>query len=227
MSKIMDDNPKHPYELLRDLDYEDYVEKKGRFDFLTWAKCWDLMKSVCPRARYEVVDYLTSNGNTVPYMACEKGAIVHVILYYEDEEQDPIRHHEYLAIRGYDNKVVNVPDAAQIENCIRRCVAKAVSMATGYGITLWFGEDIKALDYRPETRLDGSVAKNGEMTVDQGIKLDRLIRNRLVKEEEKESLREWIKAVPTFDDASEQIIRLVSTIETRKLANQAIKKEGK
>jgi hypothetical protein len=185
------------------------------------------MKSVCPRAKYEVVNYQTANGNTVPYMVCEKGAIVHIVLHYEDEEQNPIIHNEYLAVRGYRNECVAVPDSAQIENCIRRCVAKAVSMATGYGITLWFGEDIRALDYRPETRLDGSVPKNGEMNVDQGVKLDRLIRNRMINKDEKESLRVWIKDVPTFDDATEQIRRLTSEIKKRNEKNVKTGKEGK
>jgi len=212
----MDDTPRHPYHILRDISYEDFVEKKDRFDYLSWAVAWDRLKDVCPHARYEVVTYQTSKGNIVPYLTCERGVIVNIILHYEDENGDPVQHNEYLAVRGFRNECVTVPDAPQIENTIRRCVAKAVSMATGWGIELWFGEDIKALDYRPETRLDGTVPKNGEMTVNQGVKLDRLGNNRLITQDERKKLKVFAKKVPSEKDAAEQINRIDDLIKKRK-----------
>lgn len=216
----MDDSPKHPYMVLREDDYAPFVESKGngsfRADYLSWSVCWDKIKQIDPNASYEVVTYETGNGNPIPYIMCEKGALIHVRLRYADQNEEIQIHNEYLAVTDHRMQCVPVPDSVQVVNTVRRCVAKAVSMVTGFGIELWFGEDIKGLDYRPQTRLDGTVPRNGEMTVEQGVKLDRLVRNRLITKDERAKLKSWIAEIPTEDDAKGQIKRLDETIKARK-----------
>ena len=44
----------HPYKDLRSKDYKKFVESKGQFAYLSWAKCLDLVKQIDPYLRYEL-----------------------------------------------------------------------------------------------------------------------------------------------------------------------------
>ena len=105
-------------------------------------------------------------------------AMVKVDVWITDAEGDEHEGTMELAVRDNRNNAVSDPDAAQVENAIRRCLAKAVSVITGFGIELWFGEDIKGLDYTKPTHLNGAEIKVGNATQDQTIKLDRLMRDK-------------------------------------------------
>jgi|TARA_R100000808_G_C2147089_1_gene154999 hypothetical protein len=162
---LIDDTPKHPFNVLRKDEFKQSIEKKGKFDYLSWAICWDKLKECDPNARYELVDIIETG----------QSKLVHVRLRY-DWDGDECIHDEYLAVRDYRNQAVSNPDAAQVENTFRRAVAKAVSMATGYGLDLWINEDIRDLDYVPNT-IKGKMPEQGKITPDQTAKLDRLSRS--------------------------------------------------
>ena len=170
------------YGILRLEEYKQFVEKKGKFDYLSWAVAWDKVKSNFPYARYKAREYhVTIAGNTLtlPYMVLpNQTAMVKVDVWITDAEGDEHEGTMELAVRDNRNNAVSDPDAAQVENAIRRCLAKAVSVITGFGIELWFGEDIKGLDYKKPTHLNGAEIKAGNATQDQTIKLDRLMRDR-------------------------------------------------
>ena len=213
----MEQNNVHPYNILRNEEYIKYVEKKGKFDYLSWAVAWDKLKQLDPHAKYEVVEYETANGNTLPYMRCDKGILVHVLLQFEDQNGDLTKHHEYLAATGHRNECVLEPDSVLIVNTIRRCLAKAISMATGWGIELWFGEDVKSLDYKPETLFNGDIPKKGRVTVDQNVKLRRLANNRVFKDSDMvKQVDIFIIDGPTEKQAEEKIKKLEQAIKENK-----------
>tara|TARA_R100000742_G_C4271028_1_gene89844 strand:- start:193 stop:1005 length:813 start_codon:yes stop_codon:yes gene_type:complete len=170
------------YGVLRLDEYKQFVEKKGKFDYLSWAVAWDKVKCTFPYARYKAREYnVTIGGNTLtlPYMVLpNQTAMVKVDLWLTDVEGDEHEGTMELAVRDNRNNAVTDPDSAQVENAIRRCLAKAVSAMTGFGIELWFGEDIKGLDYTKPTHLNGAEIKVGNATQDQTIKLDTLMRDR-------------------------------------------------
>lgn len=169
------------YGVLRLEEYEQFVEKKGKFDYLSWAVAWDKVKTTFPYARYRAREYgviIGGNTLTLPYMVLpNQTAMVKVDVWLTDAEGDEHEGTMELAVRDNRNNAVTDPDAAQVENAIRRCLAKAVSSITGFGIELWFGEDIKGLDYRKPTHLNGAEIIAGNATQDQTIKLDRLMRD--------------------------------------------------
>ena len=143
------------YDTLRNEEYKQFVEKKGKYDYLSWAVAVDFANKCFQYVEYEIQNYTmtTSNGSTltVPYMLLPNStALVKVTLKLTDFDGDVRTHEECLAIRDQRNRAVVNPDSAQVENAIRRCIAKAISMLTGFGIELWFGEDIKDLDYHPQ-----------------------------------------------------------------------------
>jgi hypothetical protein len=108
-------------------------------------------------------------------------AMVKIILKITDFDGDVREHEECLAIRDQRNQAVVNPDSAQVENTIRRCIAKAISMLTGFGIELWFGEDIKDLDYHPEIpnyeELKGNTGGEVKSRSDNEVKLKALSRD--------------------------------------------------
>tara|TARA_R100000742_G_C4275906_1_gene96634 strand:+ start:799 stop:1512 length:714 start_codon:yes stop_codon:yes gene_type:complete len=146
------------YSTLRNENYKPFVETKGggKFsaDYLSWAVMHDYLKKNFQYVNYKIHEYtvVKENGTslTVPYMLLPNGtAIVKITLTLEDNDGDKHSHEECLAIRNHSMQAASSPDCAQVENTIRRCIAKAGSMLTGFGIELWFGEDIRDLDYNP------------------------------------------------------------------------------
>ena len=210
------------YSTLRNENYKPYVETKGggKFsaDYVSWAVMHDYLKRNFQYVNYKIHEYTITKDNTaltLPYMLLPNGtAIVKVTLTLEDNNGDKHSHEECLAVRNFKMTAETSPDAAQVENTIRRCIAKAGSMLTGFGIELWFGEDIKDLDYRPETLLNGKVPTEGHITVDQNVKLDRLSRDPVFKgTDTSKKVRELIDANPTEDKAQKAIEKLQAKIK--------------
>ena len=209
----MEQNEAHPYYILREEEYKKYIETKGdkfKADYLSWAVCWDKMKQLDTQASYKLhpVQFLPDGS-----------AIVHVELIYHNSNQDEYIHHEYLAVRNYSNKAEMNPDSVQIENSFRRCVAKAVSMATGFGIELWINEDIRDLDYRKETLINGQAPIKGQITVDQNVKLLRLSNNKVFKGiDMAKQVKEFITSNPSEEEAEIKTDKLVKIIKESKNA---------
>tara|TARA_X000001388_G_C2187873_1_gene106315 strand:+ start:86 stop:769 length:684 start_codon:yes stop_codon:yes gene_type:complete len=210
------------YSTLRNENYKPYVETKGggnfSADYVSWAVMHDYLKRNFQYVNYKIHEYTITKDNTaltLPYMLLPNGtAIVKVTLTLEDNNGDKHSHEECLAVRNFKMSAETSPDAAQVENTIRRCIAKAGSMLTGFGIELWFGEDIKDLDYRPETLLNGKVPTEGHITVDQNVKLDRLSRDPVFKgTDTSKKVRELIDANPTKDKAQKAIEKLQAKIK--------------
>jgi|TARA_R110000824_G_scaffold261868_5_gene450622 hypothetical protein len=213
----MEQNSVHPYYVLRNEEYKQHIEKKGKFDYLSWAVAWDKLKQMSPDAKYEIVTYQTANGNKLPYMRCDKGALVHIYLQYKDKNDDIHKHEEYLAVTDHRNQCVLEPDSVQVINTARRCLAKAISMATGWGIELWFGEDIKSLDYQPQTLFNGDLPTKGKVTVDQNVKLRRLANNRVFKDSDMvKQVDIFIIDGPTEKQAENKIKKLEQAIKENK-----------
>ena len=202
---MLDDNPKHPYHILRNDDYKSSVEQKGKFDYLSWAICWDKLKQVDPDARYELVAIIDTG----------QSKIVHVRLHYNFDGLEST-HDEYLAVTDFKNQAVSNPDSQQVQNTFRRAVAKAISMATGYGLDLWINEDIRDLDYIPNS-INGKMPVKGGITPDQRVKLDRLSRSNHLKPGGKERILEIMNNPNTTEEtANERIAEIETAIKKRK-----------
>tara|TARA_R110000824_G_scaffold60997_10_gene162747 strand:- start:152 stop:799 length:648 start_codon:yes stop_codon:yes gene_type:complete len=215
---MIDDTPVHPWHKLRNAEYKKAIEKKGKFDYLSWAICLDKAKQVDPTVKYELVKIID----------CGQSKIVHVELSYNniDVHDNPdyyrLYHNEYLAVRGFRNEALASPDAAQVENTFRRCVAKAISMCFGFGIELWINEDLKDLDYMPEN-INGNTPVKGNMTVSQSVKLDRMSRSNFLTEPEQNRVKQLKhKFDLTEVEVDKKIAAIQSSIDINKL-----KKKGK
>jgi hypothetical protein len=202
---MTDDNPKHPFHILRNDEYKNSVEQKGKFDYLSWAVCWDKLKEIDPNARYELVQIIDTG----------QSKMVHVQLHYENNG-DELVHNEYLAVRDFRNQAVSNPDAAQVENTFRRAVAKAVSMATGFGLDLWINEDIRDLDYVPNS-INGDMPTKGGITPEQRVKLDRLSSIKYLSPQGKARVKAIMNDANTSEeDAALRIEEINKVIKERK-----------
>jgi len=205
---------KNPYQILRNEEYKKFVESKGnsRFsaDYISWAVAWDKLQKNFQYCKYKSREYdieIAGNKLRVPYMVLpNQTAMVKVDLYWQTFDGDEHTHTEELAVRDHTMKAVIDPSSAQVENATRRCVAKAISMATGFGIELWFGEDLKDMD-NAETHITGNTPKVGMITTAQSRKLDELMRDRNCTEKDKAMLKE-IKD-RQFDQVTEEAATVI------------------
>tara|TARA_R110000765_G_scaffold212762_2_gene317797 strand:+ start:55 stop:654 length:600 start_codon:yes stop_codon:yes gene_type:complete len=193
------------YTTLRNHDYKKYVETKGNdkfsADYISWAVMHDKLKK-----NFKYVEYIVHEYNGLPYMALPDGsAIVKITLAFQTVDGDEHKHSECLAVRDFRMQAAKNPDSAQIENTIRRCIAKAGSMATGFGIELWFNEDIRDLDYQqpPPT----------PMTDDQKSTISVLIQNPALIDSNTDQLVKWIGKKQTEKDANSVIKKLQDKIK--------------
>ena len=202
---LIDDTPRHPFNILRKDEFKKSIEKKAKFDYLSWAICWDKLKECDPNARYELVETIE----------CGQSKICHVRLFY-DWDGDECIHDEYLAVTNHMNQAVSNPDAVQVVNTFRRAVAKAVSMATGYGLDLWINEDIRDLDYVPNS-IKGRMPEKGKITPDQTAKLDRLSRSNFLTENGQAKVMSIMKDESLFEkEVTDKIAQIEKVIRERK-----------
>ena len=125
------------YKTLSKISVADKVEKKGRFDYLSWAWAWHYLKQSYPQANRFVYE----NEDGVPYFTDGKFANVKVGIEVNGQE-----HIDYLPVTDNLNRSLPLSKITSfdVNNTIQRSTAKAVAMH-GLGLSLWIGEDTARL----------------------------------------------------------------------------------
>ena len=129
---------KNYFEELAKVSVKDKVEKKGNFDYLSWANAWSLIKLKYPKAQRNVYEDPHTGLN---FFTDGKTAYVKVGIVVNDLE-----HIDYLPIMDYRNNSIRVEKitSMDVNTAIQRSTAKAVAMH-GVGLSLWVGEDINSV----------------------------------------------------------------------------------
>ena len=129
---------KNYFEELAKVSVKDKVEKKGNFDYLSWANAWSLIKLKYPKAQRNVYEDPQTGLN---FFTDGKTAYVKVGIVVNDLE-----HIDYLPIMDYRNNSIRVEKitSMDVNTAIQRSTAKAVAMH-GLGLSLWVGEDINSV----------------------------------------------------------------------------------
>lgn len=138
---------KSNFEKLASKDVKKFLKKKGNFDYLSWAKAWEIMKKFDPEATVEYKEFLhyrVISGEHEdflvkeykPYMSDETGTyvVVSVILKGQTEQ-------EILPVLDYKNNPVFKANSMQINNTLKRCFVKALALH-GLGLYVFQGEDV-------------------------------------------------------------------------------------
>ena len=126
------------WKTLSSLNVNDDKEKKGQFDYLSWADAWKHVQSAVDDATYELLEDLVypDNSREVRCSVTING----------------VTHTMWLAVMDYNNRAIKNPDSAAINKARMRCFVKAIAMH-GLGLYIYQGEDLPdAPDEKPKSK---------------------------------------------------------------------------
>lgn len=133
------------------IDIRKFTEKKNGFTYLSWAHALRLLKDHVPNAIVVKHQFKQPDGSLLPMMLDSQGyAYVQVTVHLGEGEVNTT---EIMPVLNHANKPIQNPNSFEVNAQIQRCMAKAISMATGLGIHLYAGEDMPA---PTSARLDNS-----------------------------------------------------------------------
>lgn len=121
-------------------DVSKYVEKKGRFSYLSWTYAVEQLKTYDHEATWEVVRF-----DGLPFLKTECGYFVEVAVTVKGVTISQIH-----PVLNHQNKPIAEPNAFEINTSIQRCLVKAIAIATGLGLYIYSGEDLPP-EAPPET----------------------------------------------------------------------------
>jgi hypothetical protein len=126
----------HYFELLRKHNVSKYMEKKGQFNYLSWAYAVEELRKLKPDSTWRVIK--TEEG--YPYISTPAGHFVEVEVTVDDISLSQIH-----PVLDNKNQTIENPNAFQINTSIQRCLAKAIALH-GLGLYIFRGEDLPEAD---------------------------------------------------------------------------------
>lgn len=113
------------------IDVGEHIEKKGKFNYLSWAWAVKTLREYDPTATWEVKRF-----DGMPYMKTDCGYFVEVGVTVQGMELTQIH-----PVLNNQNKPVPNPNAFDINTAIQRCLVKAIALH-GLGLYIYAGEDL-------------------------------------------------------------------------------------
>ena len=125
---------KNIFKDLSSISIKGKTDKKGKFDYLSWASAWSMIKNEHPTAQRKVYE---SEHTGLNFFSDGKTAYVKVGITINDME-----HIDYLPVMDYRNNSIAIEKVTSMDvnTAIQRSTAKAIAMH-GLGLSLWIGED--------------------------------------------------------------------------------------
>tara|TARA_R110002020_G_scaffold83781_2_gene208079 strand:+ start:2667 stop:3275 length:609 start_codon:yes stop_codon:yes gene_type:complete len=125
---------KNIFKELSSISIKGKTDKKGKFDYLSWASAWSMIKNEHPSAQRKVYE---SEHTGLNFFSDGKTAYVKVGITINDME-----HIDYLPVMDYRNNSIAIDKVTSMDvnTAIQRSTAKAIAMH-GLGLSLWIGED--------------------------------------------------------------------------------------
>ena len=132
------------FETLNKINVNEFKEKKGSYDYLSWSDAVQYVLSVYPDATWETHEFdIPMNREKdcgwyakFPYMTTHSGCFVKVSVCIEG-----ITRTEVHAVMDNYNKAILEPTATQINNSIKRCLVKCFALF-GLGLYIYRGEEL-------------------------------------------------------------------------------------
>ncbi len=117
-------------------DVSKYVEKKGKFSYLSWTYAIQTLKKAHPDATWET----KRDDKGQPFFKTDCGYFVEVAVTVEG-----ITHSQIHPVLDNNNRPIAQPNAFQINTSIQRCLVKAIALH-GLGLYIYAGEDLPELE---------------------------------------------------------------------------------
>jgi hypothetical protein len=135
---------KNNYTTLASISIKEKVERKGNFDYLSWANAWHMLKTIHPDAQRIVYESAQTELN---YFTDGVTAYVKVGIIINELE-----HIDYLPVMDYRNNSIRIEKitSMDVNTAIQRSTAKAIAMH-GLGLSLWTGEDVPQMVTKKST----------------------------------------------------------------------------
>lgn len=158
------------YATLAKVDVKPLLEKKGKLNYLSWAKAWGLVKSLYPDATYQIKEfpeYIRTNegwlatGRQLDYRQTPAGTEVEVTVTIEQQNYS-----SKLYVMDYRNKVISNPTYFEINKTQMRCLVKALAFA-GLGLDVYAGEDLPESPQQKQDTKSSNKQKPKKMTEDE------------------------------------------------------------
>ena len=136
------------FEVLNRIDISEHMEKKGQFNYLSWAHAVRELLKVCPTATWEVHLFDRGDGTKQPFMSDDTGCYVQVSV-----DVDSVIRTQIHPVLDNRNQTIKTPNAFQVNTSIQRCLAKAIALH-GLGLYLFAGEDLPEADELTKKQID-------------------------------------------------------------------------
>lgn len=144
---------KNIFKELSSISIKGKTDKKGKFDYLSWASAWSMIKNEHPTAQRKVYE---CNMRELNYFTDGNTAYVKVGITINGME-----HIDYLPVMDYRNNSIPMEKitSMDVNTAIQRSTAKAIAMH-GLGLSLWIGEDTIQTTVQSQAVSKNPVPKN-------------------------------------------------------------------
>ena len=120
------------FQRLNAIDCSKHIEKKGKFNYLSWSWAWAMFKTECPDATFEKHHY-----DMIPYTTDAEGyAYVSVSVTADGETLT-----EVFPVLNNTNRPIQNPNSFDVNTALQRCLVKAIAFH-GLGLHIYAGEDL-------------------------------------------------------------------------------------
>lgn len=138
------------WKTLSEVNVNSDKERKGRFDYLSWADAWKHVQQNTESATYELHDDVIYPDNSR-----EVRCSVTI---------DGISHMMWLAVMDNNNRAIKNPDARAVNDARMRCLVKAIAMH-GLGLYIYAGEDLPEVAAQQPAPKQAPPRKNPDISV--------------------------------------------------------------
>lgn len=138
------------WKTLSEVNVNNDKERKGRFDYLSWADAWKHVQQNTESATYELHDDVIYPDNSR-----EVRCSVTI---------DGISHMMWLAVMDNNNRAIKNPDARAVNDARMRCLVKAIAMH-GLGLYIYAGEDLPEVAAQQPAPKKAPPRKNPDISV--------------------------------------------------------------
>jgi|TARA_R110000824_G_scaffold163771_2_gene339628 hypothetical protein len=121
------------WSVLSKIDCSEHVQKKGRFNYLSWTWAWAILMENYPEATF--VNHYNENGYPV-FLDPSGYAMVRVTVTINGVQRT-----EDFAVTNNNNKSIELPSSSDVNTALKRCMVKCLAYF-GLGHYIYAGEDL-------------------------------------------------------------------------------------
>lgn len=135
---------KSPYEILRKINVQDHIEKKGNLSYLSWTWAMDEVKKLYPKSFAKMNKTDTGMSYFTDGMTCWIDVEYHLI---DEEGTEYVEREPCYPIMDYKNKSIPADKVTSfdVNTAYQRGVTKCIARH-GLGLYIYAGEDLPPSD---------------------------------------------------------------------------------